>query len=81
LYDLDGDPRERASIFNQDHLMSLDTLTGDYLEMENVGGYTSSQFDSTQIEELKAIGYLQGFESQSSEPATEESQVKEKDKP
>ena len=70
FYDLDADPGEFAPIDDDNLIMVFDTLTGDYLEMEDRNQYSTGQLDSSQIEpdqlhDLKAIGYLQGVESES----------------
>ena len=72
FYDLDADPGEDAPIDDDSLIMAFDTLTGDYLEMENRNQYSTEQLDSSQMEpdqldDLKTIGYLQGLESESQE--------------
>ena len=72
FYDLDADPGEDAPIDDDSLIMAFDTLTGDYLEMEDRNQYSTEQLDSSQMEpdqldDLKAIGYLQGLESESQE--------------
>ncbi len=75
FYDLDADPGEVAPIDDDTLIMAFDTLTGDYLEMEDRNQYPTEQSDSSrmepgQLDDLKAIGYLQGLESEA--PADEE---------
>ena len=72
FYDLDANPGEDAPIDDDSLIMAFDTLTGDYLEMEDRNQYSTEQLDSSQMEpdqldDLKAIGYLQGLESESQE--------------
>jgi arylsulfatase A-like enzyme len=83
FYDLDIDPDEHAPIDDDSLIMAFDTLTGDYLEMEGRNQYASSQLDPNQmepdrLEDLKAIGYLQGVESASQaeeEPAPQKNEA------
>ncbi len=70
FYDLEADPDEHAPIDDDSLIMTFDTLTGDYLEMESHNNYSTGQLDSSQmdpdlLDDLKAIGYLQGVESES----------------
>jgi arylsulfatase A-like enzyme len=70
FYDLDADPKEYAPIDDDSLIMAFDTLTGDYLEMKSDKQYSTNRQASTrmeqgQLDELKAIGYLQGVESES----------------
>jgi len=70
FYDLDADPDEHAPIDNDSLMMAFDTLTGDYLEMEDRNQYSmgqpgSNQMEPDQLDDLKAIGYLQGVDSES----------------
>jgi len=70
FYDLDADPDENAPIDDDSLIMAFDTLTGDYLEMKDRNQYVTGQLDSSQMKpgqlnDLKAIGYLQGVESES----------------
>ena len=70
FYDLDADPDELAPIDDDSLIMAFDTLTGDYLEMEGRNQYATGQLDSSQmkpdqLDDLKAIGYLQGVKSES----------------
>lgn len=79
FYDLDADPLEKAPVDDDSLIMAFDTLTGDYLELEGRNQYSAVQADSSRMEpdrldELKAIGYLQGVESESKldkEPSTQ----------
>lgn len=76
FYDLEADPDEHAPIDDDSLIMTFDTLTGDYLEMESRNQYSAGQLNASQLEpdqldDLKAIGYLQGVESESQ--AVEES--------
>jgi arylsulfatase A-like enzyme len=85
FYDLADDPRETAPIDDNKLIMEFDTLTGDYLEMEGRYAYSRGWLDSSQIkpgqlDDLKAIGYLQGVESESqtdeeSAPENDEAQL------
>lgn len=83
FYDLEADPDEHAPIDDDSLITAFDTLTGDYLEMEDRNQYVSGQLDSSQMEpdqldDLKAIGYLQGVESKSAadeEPAPEDGEA------
>jgi arylsulfatase A-like enzyme len=67
LYDLETDPGERSPLQDESLLMMFDTLTGDYIEMKDASAYASSSLGSKQIEELKAIGYLQGVDTDADE--------------
>ncbi len=79
FYDLEADPGEHAPIDDDSLIMAFDTLTGDYLEMEghnqySAGQLASGQLKQEQLDDLKAIGYLQGVasESRDSEEPTEQ---------
>lgn len=62
-FDLADDPGERKpKPERNDLVMTFDTLVGDYMEMARTDTATSVQLNSQQIRQLKAIGYLQGFE-------------------
>ena len=70
FYDLKSDPFEKNPVDDDSLIMAFDTLTGDYLEMEGRNEYSSdtlnaSQIESDQLDDLKAIGYLQGVETES----------------
>ncbi len=83
FYDLDIDPDEHVPIDDDSLIMAFDTLTGDYLEMEGHNQYASGQLDPNQmepdrLEDLKAIGYLQGVEPASQadeEPAPQKNEA------
>jgi arylsulfatase A-like enzyme len=72
FFDLLQDPLERAPLDDDSLVMAFDTLTGDYMDMKQVGMLASSELDSGQLEDLKAIGYLQGVESEAPEEEPEE---------
>lgn len=63
LYDLASDPDERHRLDSFGALYALGSLTGDYLELPARLAARESRLDSESIEDLKAIGYLQGVES------------------
>ena len=72
FFDLAVDPDEHSPIDDDSLIMAFDTLTGDYLELEGRNQYAAGQLDSSQmkpsqLDDLKAIGYLQGIESESQE--------------
>lgn len=73
-FDLVADPLEKQALAARpDVTMLFDTLVGDYLERTSSSVVASSEFDEDQIRQLKAIGYLQGVESdQSPAPEAEE---------
>jgi arylsulfatase A-like enzyme len=73
-YDLAADPGEHAPLPDRSDLILLfDTLVGDYLEQARDVEVTAGRFTDDQIRQLKAIGYLQGYEADTaitpSEPA------------
>jgi hypothetical protein len=70
FYDLEADPGEFSPVDDDKLIMAFDTLTGDYLEMEGRNQYSadklaSGQLKQDQLDDLKAIGYLQGVVSES----------------
>jgi arylsulfatase A-like enzyme len=72
-YDLAADPGEQAPLSARPDLtMVFDTLVGDYLEQARDVAVTAGRFTDDQIRQLKAIGYLQGYEADSAAPATAE---------
>jgi len=63
-YDLAADPGEHAPLqARTDLTMLFDTLVGDYLEQAENVAVTAGRFTNDQIQQLKAIGYLQGYEA------------------
>jgi len=87
FFDLDADPGEHSPIEDDGLIMSFDTLTGDYLDMNRNQQFASGKLDAEQLQDLKAIGYLQGVESETPpEPEPEQGpsndcEEQEKDKP
>jgi len=69
-FDLASDPDERTPLpQSDDRVMLFDTLVGDYLELAaHARVAESSQFSDEQIRQLKAIGYLQGVETEKPAP-------------
>ena len=63
IYDLDTDPGELAPLDDAGLSFEFITLTGDYLELPPRYTGATSELSASQIEELKAIGYLQGVEA------------------
>lgn len=64
FYDLDADPAERDPLRDDALVFEFDTLTGDYLELPPIAAATAGGVDASQLEDLKAIGYLQGVEAE-----------------
>ena len=56
--------------------LGFETLSGDYLEMPAVAAAAQGELEEGQLEDLKAIGYLQGVEE---DPAPESSESEEPD--
>lgn len=65
-YDLQADPGEHDPLPNRaDLTMLFDTLVGDYLDLARDVAVTTGKFTDDQIQQLKAIGYLQGYSADS----------------
>jgi arylsulfatase A-like enzyme len=64
IYDLVADPGESQGLTDQGLSFEFDTLTGDYLEMPSLATSSEGRLAEGQLEELKAIGYLQGVEEE-----------------
>jgi arylsulfatase A-like enzyme len=70
IYDLLNDPQEVSPLSEDGLLLEFETLTGDYLEREPIVVGVRGELDSGQLEDLKAIGYLQGVEEEA-EPGSD----------
>lgn len=62
IYDLASDPGERQPLDDPGLLLGMETLAGDYLELPPLATGAQGELESGQLEDLKAIGYLQGVE-------------------
>lgn len=88
-YDLAADPGEHEPLLDRPDLtMLFDTLVGDYLEQAGAAAVTATRFTDDQILQLKAIGYLQGYQpdasattSESPAPAVRSNGDSEEDQP
>lgn len=60
VFNLAKDPDERHPLDNPGRLMEFTTLAGDYLALPNRLQGTAGQPDAEQLQDLQAIGYLQG---------------------
>jgi hypothetical protein len=67
FYDLAADPLEQSPLSDAGLQFEIDTLTGDYLELMPIADLTQGALGEEQLEDLKAIGYLQGVEEESSD--------------
>jgi len=69
VYDLRTDPGERHPLHDDGLLLEFQTLAGDYLERPAVFASARGELGEGQLEDLKAIGYLQGVENEAGEEA------------
>jgi len=73
-YDLQADSGEHNPLaIRPDLIMLFDTLVGDYLDQVRDVTVTAGKFTDDQIQQLKAIGYLQGYSTDSAAIQTESS--------
>jgi len=60
VFNLAKDPDERHPVDNHGRLMEFTTLVGDYLALPNRLQGAAARPDAEQLQDLQAIGYLQG---------------------
>ena len=64
FFDRSADPQEKSPISSDELILEFSSLTGDYLEMRSQLEDTVPDLQAAQVQELKAIGYLQGVEEE-----------------
>ncbi len=69
IFDLHTDPGERNPVDDDGLLLQFQTLAGDYLELPAQFSGARAELEEGQLEDLKAIGYLQGVEEEEAETA------------
>jgi hypothetical protein len=62
FFDRHADPKEKSPISSDELILEFSSLAGDYLEMRSQLEDTVPELQAEQVQELKAIGYLQGVE-------------------
>jgi arylsulfatase A-like enzyme len=67
-FDLSQDPLERQPLQSDQLVYTLEPLIGDYLELITPAEAAAPEIDDERLEQLKAIGYLQGVERKKSKP-------------
>jgi arylsulfatase A-like enzyme len=64
FFDRLADPQEKSPISSDELILEFSALAGDYLEMRSQLEDTVPDLRADQVQELKAIGYLQGVENE-----------------
>ena len=66
-FDLGEDPLEQEPLLTDELVLQFDQLTGDYLDLASNSIGLAPEIAEEQLQHLKAIGYLQGDDSDSTE--------------
>jgi len=75
-FDLSADPLEQQPLQTDELVLQFDQLTGDYLDLAGIGTGLAPEIDKEQLQHLKAIGYLQGDDSDNTDntPANDQNE-------
>ncbi len=68
FFDLEQDPGEQQPIESDELLLKFSTLAGDYLALPPYYSSSAPQPGQNQLEDLQAIGYLQGVDEPQDAP-------------